>query len=356
MTNHHKSYPYTGLSSGGHESRFSHGFADAGMLAVCLTTLTFLALAVISRPHELANRAVCSANVRGIIQSMVIYAQTNGNIFPLVMPPLKGHYENSPGNPRHGMGAPARVMRALYAPQGKPKSGKVGANQPLAFFKRGSRGLHEGSPLACLWVMVLENQITPKSFICPSDPIANQPSDQYVQNGNALPTCYSNFGYIGGKFGKPGQGESYSIAFPWAGDNPAPWWNANDGSDVAVVSDMAPALDKNEKGKMQWAYRDPTQPLNRVAQKSIFNSGNHGGAGQNVGFGDDHVSFEVSPYVGQNQDNIFTFASPHKRHPLLGGGKVPAIGKSVKCPTVPAATPPYDIVMVPVRNVATGAW
>ena len=62
MTNHHKSYPYTGLSSGGHESRFSHGFADAGMLAVCLTTLTFLALAVISRPHELANRAVCSAN------------------------------------------------------------------------------------------------------------------------------------------------------------------------------------------------------------------------------------------------------------------------------------------------------
>ncbi len=356
MMPHEKPCPCTSVPSIPLVQQFPRAFADAGMLAVCLTTLTFLAVAAMSRPMELSNRAVCSSNIRGIIQSMVIYAQSNANLFPLVMPPLKNHYENSPGNPLHGMGAPARVMRAFYAPQGKPKSGKVGAGQPLAFFNPGKRGLHEGSPLACLWIMVLQNQITPKSFICPSDPIATQPSDQYVQNGNAQLTCYSNFGYVGGKFGKPGQGESYSIAFPWAGDHPSPWWNANDGSDVALVSDMAPAMDKNEKGKDLHAYRDPTQPMLHPIHKWAYNSGNHGGAGQNVGFGDDHVSWEVNPYVGQNQDNIFTYASPHKRRPMLGGGKVLTIGKSVKCPSLPAATPPYDIVMVPVRNVATGAW
>jgi len=36
------------------------------------------------------------------------------------------------------------------------------------------------------------------------------------------------------------------------------------------------------------------------------NSRNHDGDGQNILFGDGHVSFEQNPFVGVNRDNIFT--------------------------------------------------
>ena len=355
MTLHKKLRLSAPVSINGRPVQFPRAFADAGMLAVCLTTLTFLAVAAMTRPMALANRAVCSANIRGIIQSMVIYAQSNVQVFPLVMPPWKQHYENAAVGPQHGSGPAQSVIKAFYRSRGAAKGGAVG-HGPLAFFRPGKRGLHAGSPLACLWLMVLQNQIVPKSFICPCDPIATQASDQYIKNGNVQADCYSNFGHIGGKPGKSGQGESYSIAFPWVGDNPAPWWTANDGADVPIVSDMAPAMDTREKGKMLWAYRDPTQPMNHPKYKWAYNSGNHGGAGQNVGFGDDHVAWDVNPYCGQNMDNIFTYDSPHQRKPILGGGKTLSTGKSVKVPVVKTLTPPYDIVMVPVRNVATGAW
>lgn len=327
----------------------SRGLADAGMLAVCTAILLSVLVASISRSKELANRAICSANVRGIIQSCFIYAQSNQSCFPAVMPPIKGFYENSPGDPRHGLGKDnIHVLHALYRPHGKliRHARTIKAGQPLAFFGPGGHGYHSGSPLACLWVLILEGLDTPKSFLCPSDPIATVPSLEYAPHGN----YYSNFGMAGPVPGRQGQGESYSIAFPWASTSVAPWWTDNDGSDVPVVSDMAPAMDKKAAGQF---YRDPSEPLNNPVGPWVYNSGNHAGAGQNVGYGDDHVSWWVNPYCGQQNDNIFTWGA---RSQGKSGGHVLGMGKKVKAPTGLLLTPPFDIVMAPVRNVATGAW
>jgi prepilin-type processing-associated H-X9-DG protein len=40
---------------------------------------------------------------------------------------------------------------------------------------------------------------------------------------------------------------------------------------------------------------------------AIGNSPNHGGDGQNVLYGDGHVEFQGSPYVGVERDNIYTY-------------------------------------------------
>ena len=331
------------------------GFTLIELLVVIsiIALLIAILLPSLARAKELANRAVCSANVRSIIQSMVIYAQSNGNIFPCTPPNSTASDYLAAPTPAPGAGATdyaGTVIQDWY---------KAGAASTT------------GDPLSCLWIMVLQNAITPKSFICPSDPVATTPSNEYVGgtagSGANGAYVYSNFGVManGAAASSPtnssGQGESYSIAFPWSATGPAGWWNANAGSDIPLVSDMAP-ISGVGTGNSQ---RDTTVGLtNNTYGPYIFNSANHGGDGQNVGFGDDHVVFETNPYVGQEQDNIFTYWS------VVGTPPVPSTGAGQTAPasatsganaayvsaTGEEATPPYDIVMVPERNASTGVW
>ncbi len=52
--------------------------------SVFATALIFLILLPSMGPGGLANRAVCSVNIRSLIQSMIMYAQDNNNQFPAV--------------------------------------------------------------------------------------------------------------------------------------------------------------------------------------------------------------------------------------------------------------------------------
>lgn len=323
------------------------GFTLIELLVVIsiIALLIAILLPSLARAKELANRAVCSANVRGIITSMVVYAQSNGNVFPCTPPDATAlSYTNTPTAPSKGSATDSAgaVVSAWYT------------------------STAVGDPLSCLWIMVMQNAITPKSFICPSDPTATSPSLEYTGvTTNNLPGAYDNFGTVTASStssnatpNATGQGESYSIAFPWSSTGAAPWWNANQGSDVPLVSDMAP---QNQTGSGT-ANRNTIQGLSGNSDGPyIYNSGNHGGDGQNVGFGDDHVAFETNPYVGQNQDNIFTFwtASGTPATATTGSGQTanPAkTGATALYSGGQTATPPFDICMVPARNVSSGQW
>lgn len=309
------------------------GFTLIELLVVIsiIALLIAILLPSLARAKELANRTVCSANVRGIVQSMCIYAQSNQSQFPSVLPPIGSStsYQNGPGAAATETG------------------GKMGT---ILYNMYGSQAWQQGSPMACMWLLVLSGQITPKSFICPSDLLATAPSDEF-SNGSSY---YSNFGVIKGVVSTTGQGESYSIAFPWNNINGAfivgSWWNTTAAtSALPLVSDMAPAADMTAGGSAQ---RDPTQPRVNTYGNYIFNSGNHTGAGQNVGFGDGHVDWDDTPYVGESHDNIFTFASTGG---LNGGGT--ALTTAGIAPSITLATmEPFDTIMTPVRDVATGAW
>ena len=359
---------------------FRHGFSRSEGLAVavCLGLLTAMSVPLLGLARQRNRRALCAENIRGIVQSMYIYAQSNRSIFPATPGPMGKFYSNCPKPPASGGGTPATSSKVVADWYG---NGHAPAGRDL------------GNPLACLWMLVINGQLRPADLICPADPIATRPS-LALKKGDPQDwpksVCYCNFGIMrhGGRFNELGKGESYSIAYPWRAANgraPAPvgrWWTLNDGGDVPVVSDMAPA-DVKAPGKFDRdttrvppipagqlrinvqppsgaksganKVQGPPRPAGRAL--SIYNSGNHRGAGQNVGFGDDHVAWETTPYCGQSNDNIFTYA----RRPYTDGLHesqvgLHDVGPRAKAPAILSRKPPYDTCMVPVRNVRTGAW
>ncbi len=335
---------------------------DVIVLIACAILIGCITVAQANQMRQVNKKTQCSGNIRGIIQAMFLYAQSNSACFPTVAPPFHGRYENSPGNPLRDVNFAANVVKAMYHHVAAPLTRRQKKAHPLIFPGiRSKLTLHQGSPLACMWILVLQEYTVSKAYICPADPFGTRPSAQFAALNGGLRYA-SNFGLLfegnhkAPKLGRPGQGESYSISFPWQGGKTAVWWTDNINADVPVMSDMAPAKDIHEHGKNRKAYRNPAAPLGSPKYKWAFNSGNHNGGGQNVGYGDGHVAWETNPYVGQDQDNIFTWGSPHRKNAIVGGGRVLGTGRRVKCPTnLPNATP-YDTVMDPVRNVATGAW
>ncbi len=314
---------------------------EAAMLVIVAAILAAIlgpALSRLDGNGGLPRRAICSANIRGIIQSMVIYAQSYNGCLPSVKP------------------AGATFVNGIDPLRGTPTA--LGTIDPesglLAHQTNGGRAANSlaGSPLACLWLLIIDGGVTAESFICPADPSAVQPSALFETTSQNKARYYLNFGM--GHNGRlpDGQGESYSMAFPWINGKPAPWWNANLNenylSNIPLVCDMAPMQDPHAPGK---DARDVTQPLHNKFGNYVFNSGNHDGDGQNVGFADDHVAWETNPYAGVDQDNIFTSGQTGTQ-----GGGIPIVPRLHAPAPQLSAKYPFDIVMVPTRNVHTGRW
>ena len=364
----------------------NRGFTLIELLVVIsiIAILVSILLPALAKARELANRAVCMANIRGIIQSMTVYAQANNGVFPTtaILPPPSPKptgYLNTPamtgagdGNTSGWLPTASETVQTWYDAQ----------------------TLGQYSPLANLWILVLQGYNTPGSFICPSDPIAGSPSLEYstvkgypTQTPQVPPLYAPNFGFVAGGFaaivGHPGPptysglGESYSLAWSWPWENnaisysPGQWWTTTGANtEVSLISDMAP-LDgtaTNGDGPTNGTFQrvTTTLPTANTFGPYIYNSGNHAGDGQNVGFGDDHVTWEISPYVGQNGDNVFTW---HNGPASVVNGTTDTnqIGLSntranAPQPKIQTLAPPFDTCMVPVRvvnNVTAlegGAW
>ncbi len=322
------------------------GFTLIELLVVIsiIALLIAILLPSLARAKELANRAVCSANVRGIIQSCYIYAQSNNSQFPATDGNTTG------------------AITAGGAP-GAPPNSASGSNYTSGGVVNGWYGPTAATvedPLSCLWMLVLQGQDTPKSYICPSDPIATTPSLEYQSAAGANGAeYYCNFDSVIAASNGNGQGESYSIADPWGiSGGVGGWWTDNAGSDVPVASDMAPSSPSGTTGSTQ--QRLTTTAQSNTYGNYIYNSGNHNGDGQNVGFGDDHVSWEVNPYVGQSGDNIFTWQAAGTNSGGPGSSNYQSGQTQVSSATTAVSmqfnTPPYDICMLPARDVSTGAW
>lgn len=83
----------------------------------------------------------------------------------------------------------------------------------------------------------------------------------------------------------------------------------------AVMADKSPGVGGPNDDVTAPAYKERPSNMNEVLEMSKANSNNHNKAGQNVLFGDGHVSFERIPYCGYHDkntypDNIYTAAAP----------------------------------------------
>ena len=338
-----------------------------------IAILISILLPALAKARELANRVVCMANVRGIIQAMITYGQSNNGEFPVT------------GHAVPGIGTYAERVDYYNSPAESDAGGNgsypTTAQAAVRDWYTGAQASWYDVPSSDMWLLVLQGYSTPASFICPSDAIAAQPSLEYFPPGTVFPSAtvaeYNtnfNTGSLslysggstnnGGMYAINGQGLSYSIAFPRAWEyssiNTAyelsaavgQWWTTTGAnSDVPMVSDMAPldvATDTCANQRIT-----TTLPTANTYGPYIYNSGNHAGDGQNVGFGDDHVTWEISPYVGQNGDNIFTYTTA--TGVVNGTTDTDQVGMSrggvTSAPQIQTLAAPFDTCMVPVRTV-----
>ena len=305
------------------------GFTLIELLVVVAIIALLIAILIpsLGRAKELANRATCSANLHGIMQSMILYAaeqQTGGGGYlPCVA--------NLTGGTTYSTGLSVAT----------PNASATTAAAALADMQTGTTGVSHvaGSPTAGLWMLVLRGQTPPKQFICKSDSVGGGPvpAIESVASSNAY---YEDFGATN---------ISYGVAYPWTSSHTAgPWFKDNSDSTCPYLSDMPPAptnIFSSVAAAPQLAYQAGAVPAS-------YNSPNHSGAGQNVVYGDVHVVWQGNPECGTTPavtngtaDNIFTasnLAGPD------GGGSAAGAG-TITAAIQTTATAPFDIVIVPQR-------
>jgi len=82
----------------GYRRRDGAGFTLIELLVVIsiIALLIAILLPALAKAKELANRTVCSSNVRSMCQGFLIYAQSNKGVFPATPGNPNGDYYNAP--------------------------------------------------------------------------------------------------------------------------------------------------------------------------------------------------------------------------------------------------------------------
>jgi prepilin-type N-terminal cleavage/methylation domain-containing protein len=257
------------------------GFTLIELLVVVaiIAMLISILLPSLGQAKEMANRAYCCANLRGIGISLQTYSFDYGQ-FPSCLPGAPGTYTNG-------------FSKNTVA--GSPDGAALGVTA------------QQGRVLAPLWILTLHGQTPTKMFWCKSDRFVA--GSAAISSGTAV---YVNF--------QDQYQISYSVAYPWA-----PYWRAGTmESSVPLASDMAPLSDGSYK----------RTDMRTDQTTTLFNSSNHMDQGQNVVYGDTHAEFCRNPYVGPNGDNIFTLGqgagTPIGRNSI--GSLVPSQSDAVMVP------------------------
>jgi prepilin-type processing-associated H-X9-DG protein len=245
-----------------------------------IALLISILLPSLSRARELSKRLVCAANTKGIGTSCKIYANENGEKWPV--PAFKERAIDNGG--------------IIYT-QDINQNGQVGfqRNRPsqsetLQFQNAGSTQV---SVTRAYWMLVRSGDVTVTQFICPSNGEERDPTEDIDFYYDFAKYEHISYGYqvpFGPRDTRPREGMDNRQAIaadkgPWYRNSPRPRWNAGPANQLIGLEDPP----KN------W------RP---------FNSRNHGGQdngeGQNVLFADGHVSFSRTPTVGIDSDNIYT--------------------------------------------------
>jgi prepilin-type processing-associated H-X9-DG protein len=232
------------------------------LIGIVVLAISIL-LPSINRLREASGHQRCPSNLRQIGQVLLLYANDHKGVLPMTR-----YASNGSVAPTWGTGAAATDP---WDPNG-PATNDV---------------------TAALFLVLRTQDITPEIFVCPS-------TDQSKWDfGGATNTARNWSNFVEWK-----KHLSYSFQNPYAHDaavNSGFKWNFNDlKADFAIAADMNPGM----RGGANNVTTVTT--TSSASNMRAGNSLNHDGDGQNVLYGDGHVSFEQTPFCGVQRDNIYT--------------------------------------------------
>ena len=270
------------------------------VVVAIIALLISILLPSLSRARELSKRLVCSSNVKGQGTAYKIYANDFAEHWPTVPFNDDGRAINYTDN---GNGDPIEI-------------GWGDGQAPVWGTKPNRQGMSDGEAeiltvTRCQFMLVRSGDVTPKQYVCPSsgeqiDPEQN--IDLYYDFKS-----YDNISYgYQVPYGPYDSRASEDIDPRMAvGGDKGPY--GNEIADLPIMND-------------EWGTGGNTMTPQTWKK---YNSPNHGGKGtgegQNVLFGDGHASFEKSPIVGIDQDNIYTLMNAPSAGAVFDDGRLSGV-------------------------------